>query len=226
MLATVATRSIKNWQPNGAAVWFAALASTLVVAVMFIFLFDRQLESPIRVEAIQVRLTNAEPSKENAVNPAAAKTTHPAIMQSAPKPLHIVTIKPLPSTVIEPLSPPIDWRQQIEMSVNNQVPSSLSSSSPALKNLHYTPLYQALNALQKPAAMQNGGYYRDSNGNRVMKAGGMCFEIQKVQFGPSPSDTISVAMDPPFTCPGDYKPTMADDLSKWADQKAKKHLPP
>ncbi|MDE2235309.1 MAG: hypothetical protein KGL13_07840 [Gammaproteobacteria bacterium] len=226
MPLTLATGALNPWQPNQPVIAMSAAAMTLVFVAMLIFLFDRQPEARLMVKTIQIRLTSGQSKRRFVAQPTGLRIKAAVVNQTSLKPLHVLSMEPVPMNVIKPLPPSINWQRQIEVSVNSQAQRGLSLSSAALKNLHYTPLYEALNTPHEPAGMQNGGNYRDIDGNRIVKTGGKCLELKTIQFGPSPSDQVTLALMPPFTCPGDFKPTMADELSKWTDQQAIKHPPP
>jgi hypothetical protein len=224
-MATVMPQSGIIWRPNRPAIFVASLFATAVVVSTLIFMFDRQPESPIRVYPIEIALTSL-----SALEPIGSKQrrslSRPHLETAMrPKVLHLVKADTVPLKIIEPLPNPIDWQQQMEMSVKAQgqnLPSSLKPMSAG--NLPFTPLQQALNAPQKPSTMHNGGSYRSIYGGVMLKSGGMCSELQTIQVGPSPSNRVTVAF-PGHHCAGDYQPSMAEELSKWVDQEAKKHPP-
>lgn len=77
-----------------------------------------------------------------------------------------------------------------------------------------------LNAPRKQApGMQDGDAYRNSTGETVIKAGGECGRMQSIQMSPSPTNKAAIGF---LThCPGDYQPTLGDQLLKWAETKQK-----
>lgn len=73
--------------------------------------------------------------------------------------------------------------------------------------------------------MHNGDAYRSEYGFDVISAYGRCGELKTIQIGPSPSVKANVGFLMP--CPGEYKPSMADELKAWALKRARQlQLPP
>lgn len=85
----------------------------------------------------------------------------------------------------------------------------------------YSDLSQALRAPPSPTSMHNGDAYRSTYGFTVAKSGGRCLVLQTIQTGPSPQAHTTVGFGVP--CPGEYRPSMADELKAWADKEARKH---
>ncbi|MHB8404967.1 MAG: hypothetical protein ACYDCJ_06065 [Gammaproteobacteria bacterium] len=222
-MAMVVPQSELVWQPNRAACIAASILAAASVLAALIFMFDRPLESAIRVTSIEIRLTSATPSKQAASKPKQLRSKPPDESGAILKQLHLVRPKKIPLRIIESLPKPVDWQQQIEMSVKSQ---RQSDSNPTEFLLNKTPavtyLQQALNAPRKPASMQNGKSYRSLYGGVTLKSDGLCSELQTIQMGPSPSNRVTLAF-PSHHCAGDYQPSMAEELSKWADQEAQKH---
>ncbi|MGA9855412.1 MAG: hypothetical protein WBR29_09080 [Gammaproteobacteria bacterium] len=214
------------WQPNRLVIAVVGTLASIVVIAALIFMFARRPQPTARIMPIELRLTSAVSS-----GPAASKQKPVSERRITPqvilKPLQIKKVENIPLNTIEPPSPsPVDWQQQIEMSVKSQGQSSSNSTGIILtKPSSITPLQQALNAPRKPETMQNGGSYRSIYGGVILKSGGICSELQTIQIGPSPSNRVTIAF-PGHHCAGDYQPSMADELSKWVDQEAKRHPPP
>lgn len=225
-MAMVVPQSGIAWQPNRAACVAASILATASVLAALIFMFDRPLEFAIRVTSIEIRLTSATPSKQAASKPKQLRSKPPYEIEAILKQSHLVRPEKIPLKIIESLPKPVDWQQQIEMSIKSQ---EQSDSNPNKFMLHKipttTPLQQALNAPRKPASMQNGKSYRSLYGGVTLKSDGLCSELQTIQMGPSPSNRVTLAF-PGHYCAGDYQPSMAEELSKWADQEALKHPPP
>jgi hypothetical protein len=216
-----------SWRPDKFAVAAAGMLATTVVVAMLIFMFNTQPGAVMRVMPVELRL------ESTAVIPRATlKSTHVQPEQqkkflAAFKSLPILKVEKIPLTIIAPLSsPPIDWQQQLQMSVKSQTQANSGLSASPLNRIQaFTPLQQALNAPRKPETMQNGDSYRSIYGGVILQSDGMCSELQTIQTGPSPSDQATIAF-PGHRCAGNYLPSMADELAKWADQEAKKQPPP
>jgi len=225
-VAMVVPQSELVWQPNRAACVAASILAAASVLAALIFMFDRSLESAIRVTSIEIRLTSATPSKQAASKPKQLRSKPPYETEAILKQSHLVRPEKIPLKIIESLPKPVDWQQQIEMSVKSQ---DQSDSNPTEFTLHKipaaTPLQRALIAPRKPASMQDGESYRSLYGGVMLKSDGLCSELQTIQMGPSPSNRVTLAF-PGHHCAGDYQPSMGDELSKWVDQEALKHPPP
>jgi len=222
MATIVAIQPGMIWQPNRVGVAAASIFAAAVVLAMMIFMFDRQLEPVVRVTPVEIRLNPISPHQTTGLHVQPEYRIKP---RAELKTLHIMQAAIIPLQLIEPISPPIDWQQQIEMSVRNQGqtntnPAQLLSNKPP----PVSPLQQALNAPRKPETMQNGDSYRSIYGGVMLKSGGMCSELQTIQVGPSPSNRVTIAF-PGYHCAGDYQPSMAEELSNWADKEAQKHPP-
>ncbi len=225
-MAIVAAQSATLWQPNQAVVAPASVLVTGVVLAALVFMFARQPEPADRIMPIELRLTSSA-APEQAASKLKSVPELRFKPQVTPKPLHVIQVAKIPLRLIEPILPPIDWQQQIEMTVRSQGqsnpnPAQLLSNKPA----PVYPLQQALNAPRKPETMQNGESYRSIYGGSVVKINGQCIEMRAIQVGPSPSNQATIAMFSPLECPGDHKPTMEEELSNWAEKEAQKHQPP
>lgn len=89
----------------------------------------------------------------------------------------------------------------------------------------YSDLSRVLNTPLPASTMQNGDAYRSVSGFPVVKSGGRCLALQTIQVGLSPSAHVTVGFGVP--CPGEYRPSMADELRAWAAARAsRKPRPP
>lgn len=209
------------WGPNRAAVAVVAILATAVVVAMLILVFNARHESAAwTLHGIQ-RFTLTVAPIRDVLKPPYSRTKQlnkPAALFKSPSLVKMDEVPPQ-QLVVAPILPPLlGWRQQIE----------ISSGSPARTDQRWTafsPLQQALNAPRKPEAMQNGASYRSSDGSAMLKSYGICTELQNIQIGPSPSNRAMIAL-PGMNCAGDNQPTMAEELSKWANQEAKRYPPP
>jgi hypothetical protein len=225
MTTMVVAQSAMLWQPNKAVVVTVSVLVAGVVSAALVFMFAGHTEPAARIMPVELSLTSAAPSLQTASTRLTIHE-HQIKPQTVLKPVPISKIENIPVHTIAPISPPIDWQQQIQMSVENQSQNSVNPNGFILnKPSQTTPLQQALNAPRKPETMQDGGSYRSIYGGVMLKSGGMCSEVQTIQVGPSPSNRVNVVF-PGNHCAGDYQPSMADELSRWADKEAQKHQPP
>src|SRR5579863_1653012 len=226
MVAMVATQLGEMWQPNKIAIAAGAMLATLVVVAMLIFMFVSRPEPGVLAVPVVLRfsLAVATPRAESRSRYARTEQQNEAV--AMPKPPSIMKVDEIPLKMTAPIPLlPIDWQQQIEMSLESQ--AEMDPVSGAFKSNRipsFTPLRQALNAPREPETMRNGDSYRSSTGV-MLKSDGMCSELQIIQIGPSPSNRATIAL-PGQNCAGDDQPTMAEELSKRASQKAKRYPPP
>lgn len=71
--------------------------------------------------------------------------------------------------------------------------------------------------------MQDGDTYRNNAGETVIKAGGLCGRVHSVQMSPSPTNRATVGFL--TDCPGEYQPTLGEELLQWANKKQAKEAP-
>ena len=190
----------------------AALGTLLVCAVL-LWAFTYPLPN-IPAQFMQLRLVAAPVSPPHH---ARAPTPKPVTQAVTAKPLVMPETSPVK---LLPPSAPLD------MSLPGSVfaPPAASTFVPQAFN-PYSDLSKALAAPPPPAMMHNGDAGRSPYGFPVVKSGGQCLELQNVQVGLSPSAHAKVGFGVP--CPGDYRPSMADELKAWADKQAsKKPRPP
>lgn len=227
MIAMVAAQSAKLWQPDKFAVASFSVLVTGVVLAALVFMFARQPETLGRISPTELRLISSTTPEQAASKPMTVPE-HQIKPQAVLKPVPIMKVENIPLNKIEPPSPPlVDWQQQILMSVDSQSQNSANPNGLILiKPSQITPLRQALSEPRKPEPMQNGQSYRSIYGDTIQKINGKCVELDTIQVGTSPYSQMTIAMFPAVTCPGDYKPSMIDELSNWADKEAQKHQPP
>ena len=213
------------WEPNwGATAAFAMLVTALVVA-MLIFMFNTH-KSAYTMAPVEQNFTLTVVAPPIALKSKYSRSKQLNMPATIPRPLSVVKLHEITIKRIPPTPPPIDWQQQIEMSTKSQAQTAFSSI-PFISNRIpiFSSLQQALNAHHKAATMQNGDSYQSSTGGVILKVNGICSEVQTVQTGPSPSDRATITF-PGQNCAGEYQPTLAEELAKWAKQQEKKYPPP
>jgi hypothetical protein len=227
MVAMVATQLGEVWQPNKIAIATVAILATLVVVAMLIFMFETRLEPDVRAVPVVLRFSLAVATLRAELKSRYARTELQNKAVVMLKPPSIMKVEEIPLKITASIPPlPIDWQQQIEMSLKSQAQNDSGSGAFKLNRIPIlTPLYQALNAPRNPETMRNGDSYRSSTGGVMLKSDGMCSEMRTVQIGPSPSNRTTIAF-PGQNCAGDDQSTMAEELSKWANQETKKYPPP
>ncbi|MGH8397420.1 MAG: hypothetical protein ACRETA_04150 [Gammaproteobacteria bacterium] len=220
-MAIAAIQSRIAWQPNPlGSVSIGILASALVLAAL-VFIFSDRIETETHPAPMEVRLISFK-SVPHTLHKTRIKLKSPVERLPALQP-----IKPIAIQKIQ-LPQQVNWQQQMDMAVQEYEPSGSKSSEFMVKqNPTDTILEKALQFRPKQPILQNDEAYRSIYGYTVLKSDGLCTELQTIQFGPSPSDRVTVASIPPHPCTGEQKPTMSEELSKWADKrKAELSKPP
>jgi hypothetical protein len=197
----------------------AVLGTALVCAVL-LWAFTHPLPN-IPAQFMQLSLVAAPVSPPKRVAASPRRPVRTPTPKTVARP---VMAKPL---VIPEASPvkPVASPAPLDMSLPGLTfaPPAASGFAPHAFN-PYSDLSRALAAPPPLPTMQNGDAYRSAYGFSVIQADGRCAELKTIQIGPSPSVKANVAFAMP--CPGEYKPTMADELKAWADKQASKNHNP
>ncbi|MGH8362667.1 MAG: hypothetical protein ACRESQ_04890 [Gammaproteobacteria bacterium] len=179
---------------------------TALVCVLLVWAFAHPLPN-IRAQRMQLSLVAVPASQPKPVAPSPTRhfltprsvTAKPVVIPEA------TLVKPVPS------SAPLD----LSLPGLTFTPPAVSAYVPHLLN-PYSDLARALNAPSSPPTMHNGDAYRSEYGFDLVKADGRCLALETVQIGPSPSAHTTVGFLVP--CPGEYKPSMGDELKAWAER--------
>jgi len=226
MVAMVATQFGEVWQPNKIATAAGAMLATLAVVAMLVFMFEKRSEPDVRAAPVVLRFSLALATPRAGLKSRHAKTRQQSETSVMLRPPSDVKVDEIPLKIAAPIPLLLmDWQQQMEMSLKSQAQTDPVSGAFQLNRIpSFMPLQQALNAPRKPGTMRNGDSYRSSTGGVMLKSAGMCSEMQTIQVGPSPSNRATVAL-PGQNCADDGRSSMAEELSKWASQEAKKYPP-
>lgn len=196
-----------------------AVFGTALVCAVLLWAFTHPLPN-IPAQFMQLSLVAAPVSPPKRVAPPLPRQVRTPIPETVTQP---VTAKPVvipEASPVEPMPAPLD----MSLPGLTFAPPTASAFVPQVFN-PYSDLSRALAAPPPLPTKRNGDAYRSEYGFSVVKASGRCLELQTIQIGLSPSAKTNVALAMP--CPGEYRPSMADELKAWADKQARKnHGPP
>lgn len=202
----------RNWEPNPSASFALALLAALLATIAFLILLHQPELSAMRSDAVSIVLLKHAPMGQNVQKP----QHHPAA--SSPKP-HVTHALPEPAVKLPALA------QGLDLGI-----PPLSANPPAFDAPRAAPvdrnLGRSLNLPVKAApALQNNHAVRNIDGKTVIRSGNLCGSIETLQMSPSPTNKASVGRFTP--CPGEYQPSLGDQLLDWAKNKQEKSaLPP
>lgn len=211
--------SVEGGRLNPVCTLFAALVGTALVCAGLVFVFTRPVSSSAPVARMILRLAHS------AVDVPVPVTTQPRHQAQSPKMGVAPHLEPLlPSvkaTVLQNLPAPV--RSELDLSMGLPSPTLPLLPGPGPHALNpYSDLYRALNAPRKPLTLKNGQSFRSEYGYSITKIDGHCYMKQALQgFSLSPSVHPKVVSRVP--CPGDYHPSMANELAAWAKKWRKHH---
>lgn len=194
----------------------AAVAGTLLVLAALLFAFSRQAVPPQTFPRLLLHVVQAPIAL-----PTAAPLRRSAKPAESPSPAHTIPLpQPLAAKNLQNLPAPAASKLDLSMGLPPLTIPPLSGLEPRAFN-PYSDLNRALEAPRAPATMQNGQSFRSEYGYVVVKAGGRCAALQTIQhLSLSPSVHPTVAF--PIPCPGEYQPSMGDELDAWANKEKKK----
>lgn len=193
-----------------------AVLGTALVCAGLLWAFTHTLPVSTPTHLMQWRLLILPAAPPNNLEPPVRHLhvpTHSAVIRPlAPKPVVIPE-----TSAVQPMAPPA----VLDLSLPGLTfaPPAASAFVPHAAN-PYSDLSRALNAPLPPPTMHNGDAYGSIYGSPMVKSGGRCLVLENIQTGPSPSAHTTVGFGVP--CPGDYRPSMADNLKAWADKQAAK----
>ncbi|HET7649947.1 MAG TPA: hypothetical protein VFL15_04530 [Gammaproteobacteria bacterium] len=195
-----------NWAPDRRASLPLAALATLLALCGFVLLLMQPAPPRVRPDSVSILLLAAAASdqagqrhKPAPVAAAVHRVSHPLRrLQHDPAPLQRAPGRP------DPGLPPLP----------SAAPAFLQPR-PARES---GELARTLNAPRKLAPdLQDRDGYRSAAGEAVIKSAGECGRVQTIQMSPSPTNkaTIGFLTD----CPGEYQPTLGEQLLKWAETK-------
>lgn len=191
-----------------------AALGTALVCTLLLWAFTHPLPN-IPAQLMQLSLVTAPvPTPKRIPQPISRTPTPKTVKQ-------LGTAKPVVVPEASPIKP-ISSPAPLDLSLPGLTfaPPAVSAFVPQVFN-PYSGLYRALTAPPPPPAMHDGDSYRSIYGFTAAKSGGRCLALQNVQIGSSPSVHTTVGFGVP--CPGEYKPSMSDELKAWADKQAAKN---
>lgn len=191
-----------------------AVLGTALVCAGLLWAFTHSLPN-IPAQLMQLSLVAVPLPTPKRVPPSLSRTPTPKTVTQP------VTAKPVVIPVTHALQPPTpSTTLNPELPGLTFAPPAASAFQPQVFN-RYSDLYKELTAPRLPSEMQNGDAYHSEYGFGVVKANGRCGELKTIQIGPSPSVKAVVGFLIP--CPGEYQPSMSDELKAWADKQAAKN---
>lgn len=209
--AAVHMHAAAGVQPNPLYSLAGAVLGTALVCAGLLWAFTHSLPN-IPVQIMQLSLVAVPvPTPKRISQPVSSTPKTKTVTQA-------VTAKPVIIPKAHPIKP-VSSPAPLDLSLPGLTlaPPAASAFQPQVFN-PYSDLYHALSAPPPPPTMRNGDAYRSIYGFPVVKSGGRCLALENIQIGLSPSAHVTVGFGVP--CPGEYKPSMADELKAWADKQA------
>ena len=226
-MATAAVRYRTDWQPDPFACIAAGVVATAVLLAALASIFSRQPQSDLQAAPIKIHIGPVTAARRMAVKKILQPRHRSGRLADQNRTRQAATGKP-PSQAVKTILPKsLDWQRQIDLAAKAYAQHQTKPPEFILQQ-HPPPdtdLWRALQAPRKPPAMRDGGAYRSVYGSAVVKSGGVCSELHRLQLGLSPSNTITLGLY--VHCPGDYRPGMGEQLLEWAEnRRAQPGAPP
>lgn len=207
MLAARSTfRSSDGWRPDPRVSLGLACGAAVLLCLAFLGLLYRPATGN-RPALLTLSVIN-EPRVQSAPRRAGPRLAAPATAL----PPALTPLPPIPGFTL--LQEQVDQVAR-ETASTGQGGSFLVPPAPS-------DLSRALQAPEKAATLQQGQSYRTEYGDAIVKSGGGCTKLQQLQIGPVAKAQIGFMV----ACPGERKPTMADDLAQWSAKRAGQSPPP
>lgn len=209
----------KDDRLNPVVTFALAAAGTALVLAGLLFAFSRQVVPPPIGPRLLLRVIQA---------PIAVPTAAP--MRRIKKPaeisnsVHWITLpQPMKSEILPHLpAPQASPAPKLDLSTGIPSPTAPLPIGPAAQAFNpYSDLYRALNAPPQLPILKNGQTLKLAGHHAITKIAGRCYEeAQLPPTGLSSSSGQSVFKA--VQCPGEYLPSMDDELDFWADKEKKK----
>lgn len=205
-----------GWRPDRRASLALAFGAALLLCGGFLELLYKPLSMDVDRRPFSLSLAAMPSIRRLPGNPKVAQLAAPPIAALPP----LQPLPPIPESTI---------LQEQAITAGGSPLQEESSNGVFLQPLEqkYDDLHQALQAPAKPRSLKRGESYRSIYGETIMKsAGGGCSAQHGVQTGATPDVQTPVGFM--VSCPGEYQPSMADQLAEWAKkiQKQNPSLPP
>lgn len=221
--AAVSMHAGSGVQPHPFYSLAGAVVGTTLVCAFLLWAFTHASPQSVASRLVELHLVSTREA------PARRIITRTVPHQMRPLRHSAVARPPMPRPVLIPESGPVkpvspSARLDLRLPGITFAPPSVSAFVPHAFN-PYSDLEKAIHTPSPLLPTQNGEAYRSVYGYTVAKSGGRCLALQTLQVGPSPSAHATVGFGVP--CPGEYRPSMADELKAWAEKRAHQlHLPP
>lgn len=203
-----------GWRPDRRASLAVAFGAALLVCGGFLELLYKPLSVDVDHRPFSLSVVTTPPIHRLPENRKVMQLAAPSIVV-------LPQLQPLP-----PVPEPAILQEQAITGVGSPLQEE-GSNGVFLQPLEqkYDDLHRALQAPAKPWSLKRGESYRSIYGETVMKsAGGGCSAQHGVQTGTTPDVQTPVGFM--VSCPGEYQPSMADQLAEWAKKIQKQNRPP
>jgi hypothetical protein len=197
-----------NWAPDRRVSLPLAAIATLLALCGFVLLLMQPVPPRVRPDTISIRLhAFAEPKQPVQRH---ERTRVVTAVHGASNPLRI------PQPVLQSTERAASG---LDLSLPSLPPATPVFLEPK-PNRASRDLARTLNAPRKSVPdLQDGDGYRSTAGETIIKSGGECGRVHSIQMSPSPTNKATIGF---FTrCPGEYQPTLGEQLLKWSDTKQK-----
>lgn len=211
--------SAKDGRLNPLVTLGLAAAGTALVLAGLLFAFSRQVILPLtsartlfRMVEVPVPVPTRAPTRRIRKP---AEISNSARTVALPQPVQSEVLPQLPA----PQTPPAS-----KLDLSTGIPSLTAPLpiGPATQAFNpYSDLYQALNSPPKAPLLKNGQTLRFAGQKAITEIAGRCYEEAQL-----PSIGLSASSGQPVfktvQCPGEYRPSMDEELDNWANKEKKK----
>jgi hypothetical protein len=202
-----------DWRPDTRASLGGAVAASLLVTTGFVALFTvAPFKLPQSAPAVREELILAEPTPAVPPPRSRARLARPALPVALPE------LQRMPPPAPLPLTSPDSF------SLQEYLDERAKDNAAALKDqVTRSDLKRNLGKQADKSALPDNQSYRSVDGQKIVRSGGGCAQIQTVQGSSSPTNRIDIAE--PTDCPGG-SPDASQEMGKALDDWAEKHRAP
>ena len=202
------------WRPDWRASAALAFCSTVVLFFAFIGMLEQAPPPDARASLLSLTLDTS------AVAPRVVKAARRVLSGAARSRASLLTAKSRAQRF-----DPDALQRQVDEAVQDYLRSEKLEGVFLQPEPKEYELDRTLRAPPRMETLKDGEGYQSVDGEKVARSGDTCSEQRDVQVGPSPSNQVMLAFSVP--CPGAYRPTMADELSAWAEgERRRASVPP
>lgn len=214
MEITARLHTLPVWRPDWRASAALAFCGAVILFFAFVGMLDQAPPQDARGSLLSLTLDTS------AVEPHTVKAVRRVLPSAARSRAASLTAKP-PTQTLDPGA----FQQQLDEAVQGYLRNEKPEGVFLQPESKEYELDRALRTPPRAETLKDGDGYPSVYGVKVARSGDSCSEQRGVQVGPSVSDNVMLAFSVP--CPGAYRPTMADELSAWADgERRRASLPP